>query len=647
MNTNGLTILVELLGMEVDVFLAQTAIHTVPRLVSSASATTLERFANCIREPLFDVLLDEALMVKVLTRLCLLPDRRLTQQGIKDLVNIMTNGGKCGQTDDTYDFSTRNLADYCGSSLYFNVIVEIGDETADVVCRDPKWALSNVYRLAKPDPDFSVTTEDRELEAELRMHMLPILTSINGSLQDLRGKYSIGDKVKVMRGFGTLIEIVNSGVNGFLPQIVTTLQASLSIPALRGPTLKVWHLFLNISSLKDLQPFIGQISAALVSVWSELTPDQLSLTVKMLHQILTRSKELGDYVHDIADVSLLEIPTFKASQARIMTVDGHQLFRDTQKHFSQVKKSISYLDKLHRIVDRINDESEIVVAQSLKELKHSLHMETDQIRLLTSGDSFDPVIGSLLKALTGVSTRFNEIPDELRSLTFECLGVVGALDPDRFEISDDSPGSNASYNFADHAESVEFAIHLIQDELAGAYTSASDTKHQHLLAFAIQELLQFCGFTPELAGSSSKKHVSPDIRKRWKLFPKDIHQVISPLLSAKYRLDLSNLRKPDAPVYLQTSVYNSWLQNWYLRLIPLIKTPDAEKVFSPLLGAVRNGATMLAQNILPHLVLHMLIAEDIGEVQNIKLEIITILEDQVNRQSAYSPEGRQLVAEVR
>ncbi|KAG0141833.1 hypothetical protein CROQUDRAFT_98255 [Cronartium quercuum f. sp. fusiforme G11] len=42
----------------------------------------------------------------------------------------------------------------------------------------------------------------------------------------------------------------------------------------------------------------------------------------------------------------------------------------------------------------------------------------------------------------------------------------------------------------------------------------------------------------------------------------------------------------------------------------------------------------------------MLVSEDVKEVENIHIEIVMVLKDQVNYQSAFTPEGRQLVAET-
>lgn len=644
MNTNGLNLLVELLGTTNDVFLSQTSRHTVPRLVSLSNLPILERLANVIQDTLPNIISDH--MVKILAEVCLLPDIQMTKQKVENLLLLLNKGEKVAQNNPSPKFSLLTLAPYCSGPLYLELIVEMRDSAGGSVNNNPSWALSNAFRLGHPQIGFTTLVKDQEVEDELRNQMLFILTVMNDTLQNLRGKYSIGHKIKVMEGLGNLIKIVKSGVNGFIPQITTTLQAALSIPAVRDPTLRVWDLFIKASSPNDMKAFVGQISAALVSVWTELTPEQLTITIKIFHQILKKSRELGTYVYDIADITGLEIPSSRSNTGTAIASDVHGLFKEAQQTLISIKKQMSYLHTLRKLVDRLNDESGIVVRQSLKELKHSLYLEPDQIRLVTSGDSFDPVIGSLLKALTGVPMRFNDISDDFKCLTFQCLGVIGALDPDRFEISDDAPGSISPCNFTDLEEAIEFAIHLIQDELVGAYRAASDTRHQHCLAYAIQELLRFCGFTPDILVQSNKKNVSPEVRKRWKAMPKGIIDVLSPLLSSKYTIVINAPPSSPVPIYLQTSVYNSWLQNWYTRLIPVIKNVNAAKVFNTLLGALRNGAIILAQNVLPHLILHILVAEDIEEVKNVKLEIVTILEDQTSCRSEYSPEGRQLVAET-
>ncbi|WAR64193.1 hypothetical protein PtB15_16B353 [Puccinia triticina] len=147
-------------------------------------------------------------------------------------------------------------------------------------------------------------------------------------------------------------------------------------------------------------------------------------------------------------------------------------------------------------------------------------------------------------------------------MAFECLGTVGAVDPDRCEISDEKTEMFLVSNFSDHNE-----LHTF-------------------LTYAIQELLRFCGFTPDL------------------------------------------------------------VDNWLLRLITLVENKDATDIFLPFLGTIRNGDSVISQKLLPHIALHIVISGPPEELENMRLEIVTVLEDQVKRGSGFSPEGRQLVAQT-
>lgn len=199
-------------------------------------------------------------------------------------------------------------------------------------------------------------------------------------------------------------------------------------------------------------------------------------------------------------------------------------------------------------------------------------------------------------------------------------------------------------NFTDREESVDFALHLLQDELVGAYRSTYDSKHHQFITYAIQQLLKFCGFAQELI--DSKRTPSNSTKKKWNSMPKHILDSISPLLHSKFRFSFTSQKSDDVPIYNHTTVYSSWLKNWLLRLIPLVESQEASELFRPFLGVILNGDTVISQKLLPHIALHIVISGTLEELENIKLEIITVLEDQVERRSGFSPEGRQLVAQT-
>ena len=141
---------------------------------------------------------------------------------------------------------------------------------------------------------------------------------------------------------------------------------------------------------------------------------------------------------------------------------------------------------------------------------------------LTSGDIFDPMIwiGGILEVLFLAARRGGDVSQQLRLLAFECIGILGAVDPDRFEGTTDDSAAIILSKFTDGSESMSFAVHLICSLLVGAFRSTSDMSYQTRLAYVIQELLNFCQFTPTLVsvGNSGGPVPPLKIRQRWTIF---------------------------------------------------------------------------------------------------------------------------------
>ncbi|KAI8457555.1 hypothetical protein BY996DRAFT_6900089 [Phakopsora pachyrhizi] len=636
----GSSLLSDLLGMSTNVFLNQTARYTLPALVMKSQRTIIQKIAVSKEETVPEVLISHA--ADIITSICLQKGIRELNHGLSSFYHLLNDGRK-GEDGEQLKIEINALFQVSAGLIYFRLIVEVVEDIdTGKRLNSVKSALWKAFQLKQPRPDWSKPLNENELRLELKSQTLPILSHMNGSLQDLRGKISIAEKIKVIQGLGDLIFLADAGVSGYIPQIMTTLQASLAIPALRTSTLQTWELFVKVIPLKDLKAFVGQITATLVDSWSQMSAKQMSISLKTLHRIVMKRQVLGSYAYEIADLSNLTFPQVKSESSS----NDEKLLKNIKQEQEAARASTTFISELTNLVGRINSESEVVVRQALKELVKVLETQFDKIKMLISGDSFDPLIGHLIKALIGVSTRCNDASDDLKSLAFQCLGSIGAVDPDRCEIEDESVEMVLTSNFDDVEESINFVVQLIKDQLVGAYRSTHDSKHHNFLTYAIQELLRFCGFTEDLLKPEKARCLPSSTRTRWNLLPKSVSDSISPLLGSKFKFSFGNVRPCNVPIYNHTSIYSSWLQHWLLRMIPLVENPTASKVFYPFLGVVRNGDTVIAQKLLPHVALHLVISGSKEELENIKLEIVTVLEDQVKRSSSFSPEGRQLVAQT-
>ena len=178
------------------------------------------------------------------------------------------------------------------------------------------------------------------------------------------------------------------------------------------------------------------------------------------------------------------------------------------------------------------------------------------------------------------------------------------------------------------------------------FVRQSDIKYQSHLAYSIQELLRFCKFTPALVASGSTTSVPLKVRHRWNSLPKHVLETVTPLLEARFTLNQKSAAKLAHPIYPNQSTYREWIQIWTGHLITRASGATAQTIFSVFRSAVRNKDVGVAHHLLPHLVLNILISGNEEDAQAIRNELLVVLEDQVNPDSATTADKKLLSAQV-
>lgn len=415
-----------------------------------------------------------------------------------------------------------------------------------------------------------------------------------------------------------------------LAQIMATLQTTLVVPELAEVVLASWHSFLTTLSPGDIGPHVGPTSASFVSSWSTFSILGREHAKQSLNFIIFGiGGDLGRHLDEVVD--LATIPDLHSAQEKLRLLRRRWTPRDT----------------LQKVLERSSSDNLTVAVQSLGELKSFMLVEhRDFARELASGDIFDSLVGQILSALFAAACRDGDDTEPLRFLAFECISILGAVDPDRCEIGFSDPRMIMLSNFTDEGESVVFALHLIKDVLVGAFRSTSDIKYQSHLAYSIQELLRFCKFTPALVASGSTTAVPLKVRHRWTSLPKHVLETVTPLLEARFTLNTKPPANLPHPIYPNQSTYREWIQIWTGQLITQASGATAQTIFSVFRSAVRNKDVGVAHHLLPHLVLNILTSGSDDDAQNIRTELLVVLEDQVNPDSSSSADKKLLSAQV-
>jgi serine/threonine-protein kinase ATR len=411
---------------------------------------------------------------------------------------------------------------------------------------------------------------------------------------------------------------------------MATLQTMLSVSELASVTLQTWHKFLSTMSPSDIGPHVGPTTASIVSSWGTFSATGRQNAKRCLdYVILQAGPQLGKHLDEVADLGPISE------------------LRQTHERLAALRRDWKPGNKLQSILERSSSDNLTVALQSLGELRHFMLSEDSYIRELASGDTFDPLIGQVLVVLFSASCRDGDGTETLRLLAFECIGILGAVDPDRCEFNYKASGMIVCKNFTDEVESVQFALHLIRDVLVGAFRSTSDIKYQNHLAYAIQELLRFCKFTPALVTPGSNVPAPLKVvRNRWNSLPKHVLETVTPLLEARYTLDKRSLPALQHPIYLHQSTYREWIQLWTAHLITKASGETAQTIFEICRSAARNKDVGVAHHLLPHLVLNILISGEEQDAQDIRSELLVVLKDQVDSTSDSTVDKKLLSAQV-
>lgn len=405
----------------------------------------------------------------------------------------------------------------------------------------------------------------------------------------------------------------------------------VGIPELSEATLESWYKFLTTLGSSELGPHLGPTSAAIVSAWSCFSTRARDTAFEALEYLIcTMGISIEPYLSEIVDLSVIEE------------------LRPLDEKLRALRGILPPEKELQRILKQTMSDNLTVAGQALRELKSfMLYTHKDYIHRITSGDSFDPSIGQILASLSSTACRDNGDGTEgLRILSFECIGVLGAMDPDRVEIPYQNTNMVVMKNYADDSEAILFALHLIQDLLVGAFRSTSDIKYQSHLAYSIQELLKICQFTPALVAAHNTTSIPIKVRHRWNALPKHVLETVTPLLEGRFTLNQNTAPDVQHPIYPTQSTYREWIQLWATYLITRVSGPLAQRLFGVFRSSVRNKDVVVAHHLLPHLVLNILISGNENDAQDIRTEMITVLNDQVDKESTSTSDKKLLSAQV-
>lgn len=423
---------------------------------------------------------------------------------------------------------------------------------------------------------------------------------------------------------------------------MTILQTSFKDPEIRLPALRLWKRFLETLRIDEVKPLIAQSTAVFIQAWPELQTGEKTLVKQILHYFLVdQYKNLEDALPGVADMSTIpELDTF-------------------QKRLLARREGQSSEDRIKAYLRRLDTVNEATLVQTLRELLQFLKTESATIHKLAAGSSFSPLLGETIHTLLSTAIRSSEAKSIARPLALQCLGVLGALDPDRMTFPPEESAFVIEHDLRTPDECMRFAMYTIEKILLRVLRTTNDPQQQTALYLAIQGLAAVCGFDETLrSGNTFRQGVDATIRQRWNSLPRHVQDVVEPLISASIKVESSiKPEKPEYPLFRHRSSYREWLQTWTSDLIDHLVQGHSSintihspaKLFGPLRAAVRRGHDLTVPHyILPFLIFFTVTSGNTTQTNNISREIQQVLQDQIAPSSdiAMPSDSRSLCAQV-
>ncbi len=459
--------------------------------------------------------------------------------------------------------------------------------------------------------------------------------------------HPVSEKRRSLKGVREMISLATSSVSVALPQvrcpdgipwliltisqIRACLQSAFQSVDLREDAFSAWALLITKAEEEDVASLLEQTLSLIVQNWPTFSMRAQERAQDLVAYLLkTHSGLIRDSIQMIP--SLKSIPVMSKFDTEI----------------SRLKAKMDLANHFQAFAMRCQDENAVVVFQALKELVPFLEENQRFVHEAAVSQQPSPVVARLARAILDACVRFTEGYSEILRLCSQCLGLIGCLDPSGIEAVREKKEMLVLCNFELASEAVDFVAFLLESVLVKAFNSATNARAQGFLAYAMQELLQFCGFS-EVAASRPRGSQPSTTYSRWMEIPEAIRNTLAPLLSSRYLLVRNAPMPPDLesrPIFSPDLSHGAWLRTFVFDLLRKGKGDNAKMIFSVLSRVIRGHDLSIASFLLPFAALNIILGGTDQEADDVGLELLAVLKSEISDTRQYEAETIKQCSEV-
>ncbi|KAG9780233.1 hypothetical protein KCU88_g3816, partial [Aureobasidium melanogenum] len=588
--------LCDLLGMDMSGLMGHTAEYALPYLVLHKETDAIARFAeaNGSSTTPFDLCTQAKNLIAILSFLLVQPFSD-AEQSILSLLSEVSE-----------DFAKTDLSNWVALDpihIACELLKAIGDSGQGKSSRVYQALQLLAQLVARQRGQSSGSKRSDSIGSFLESNILAIVTHFTVFLNDLEAKEPKVEKRRCIAALGEVVKLGKSRIVRALPQICACLRSGLEDKDLCNSAFSSWVAMVRSLKKDDLEPLIGQTFAIIVRAWDLLDNSSQQLAYDVVGELLRNHTELIREHFSIIP-SLASVPMMAKYESEISTL----------------KRQMDERHQLVAYIDRLQDENLVVVQQALSELPPLLAQRQDLLQRSILREQPDEFVASLTRALLDCSVRFNT-SIEVTRLCGQCLGQIGCLDSSKIESVRERKSMVVLANFGKADEAIEWVFFFLQHVLVKTFLSATTTRAQGFLAWAMQEYLKTC------EQDSSSRHGGSNLASRlWEKLPESVQHTLTPFLSSKYTVqEIRPPEKSEYPLYRPGMKHRDWLRTITLDFLHRGSGDNVEMMFGIACRIIHGQDTSIPAFLLPYAVVNLIVSGIERNSEDILREVTSIL----------------------
>ncbi|KAL4877252.1 hypothetical protein BJY04DRAFT_230764 [Aspergillus karnatakaensis] len=591
--------LCELLGMRIDDFLRLTEVYILPHLVMSQKPKIISRIGGAYKDAKtpFDLCSEKDNLAAILAYLLSQPSPD-PQKVIMSMLSAVDSG-----------FDGRTLAELVRIEpilIACDLLKGLGDTGEEKGARFQKALL--ILSSLVPRKSAHGPKKSNLVGHFIEEHVLGIITQFAHAINDFQIRQPLIEKKRNIMAIGAMIRVAPGHISSALPQICACLRSALDIKELCNNAFTVWGVLVSSLHAEEVEPLLDQTLSIVIKHWDTFTEDTRNFAFEIVEHILGFHNDLLQEIFGTMP-SLASIPVLSRFEDRINEVKDKM---DVRSHFVAFSR-------------RCSSENSTVVEQALTELVSYLSENEEFVHRSVLNEQPDPAVTHLVRSLLDCCVKFNTTSESITLLLARCLGHVGCLDPNRVDSIKEKKEILVLSNFEKMEETFDFVLFFLQHVLVDAFLSASNTRAQGFLAYAMQNLLRFCSLNSAVTQRS--RGVQADEKyQRWLELPEAVRNTLTPFLTSKYTVTIGAINSTCTyPFFSPAISHAEWLESFVQELLQSGNGDNAKSVFGVCSRIIKGQDISIASFLLPFAILNRVVGGTQSEKDDLQNELLSIL----------------------